>query len=137
FASTPLVACYDILGCHFYLCFFFSSRRRHTRWPRDWSSDVCSSDLVRVGQMRGPIKNHLGRNALSRFPLSFQRLNRLLQPAEIGVESDRLRMPRLLPPEQVPCAPQLEVAQRDPVARSEIGVVLEHAQPLLGFGIEV
>src|SRR5437870_3099036 len=22
-----------------------SSRRRHTRWPRDWSSDVCSSDL--------------------------------------------------------------------------------------------
>src|SRR6266702_6309404 len=29
--------------------FFFSSRRRHTRWPRDWSSDVCSSDLtVRV-----------------------------------------------------------------------------------------
>src|SRR5207253_5472867 len=29
------------------LFFFFSSRRRHTRWPRDWSSDVCSSDLVR------------------------------------------------------------------------------------------
>src|SRR5207253_6931714 len=25
--------------------YFFSSRRRHTRWPRDWSSDVCSSDL--------------------------------------------------------------------------------------------
>src|SRR5207253_3990010 len=25
--------------------FFFSGRRRHTRWPRDWSSDVCSSDL--------------------------------------------------------------------------------------------
>src|SRR5215208_7968075 len=25
--------------------FFFSSRRQHTRWPRDWSSDVCSSDL--------------------------------------------------------------------------------------------
>src|SRR5439155_7857738 len=24
--------------------FFFSSRERHTRWPRDWSSDVCSSD---------------------------------------------------------------------------------------------
>src|SRR5439155_12456063 len=26
--------------------------RRHTRWPRDWSSDVCSSDLV-------PMKNYL------------------------------------------------------------------------------
>src|SRR5690625_1946706 len=25
--------------------FFFSRTRRHTRWPRDWSSDVCSSDL--------------------------------------------------------------------------------------------
>src|SRR5207247_7852353 len=27
-------------------CFFFSSRRRHTRSTRDWSSDVCSSDLT-------------------------------------------------------------------------------------------
>src|SRR5438309_8792473 len=26
--------------------FFFSSRRRHTRWNCDWSSDVCSSDLL-------------------------------------------------------------------------------------------
>src|SRR5690348_17939562 len=31
--------------CYF---FFFSSRRRHTRWTGDWSSDVCSSDLFRV-----------------------------------------------------------------------------------------
>src|SRR5690625_6207155 len=29
-----------------FVFFFFSSRRRHTRWPRDWSSDVCSSDLM-------------------------------------------------------------------------------------------
>src|SRR5207253_4065365 len=28
---------------------FFSSRRQHTRWPRDWSSDVCSSDLRILG----------------------------------------------------------------------------------------
>src|SRR5690606_39369654 len=36
--------------------FFFSSRRRHTRFSRDWSSDVCSSDLAgqRAGE-RGPI----------------------------------------------------------------------------------
>src|SRR5215471_407870 len=27
-------------------CFFFSSRRRHTKSLRDWSSDVCSSDLI-------------------------------------------------------------------------------------------
>src|SRR5690606_40749053 len=29
-------------------CFFFSSRRRHTRFSRDWSSDVCSSDLATI-----------------------------------------------------------------------------------------
>src|SRR6266498_4291522 len=33
-------------------CFFFSSRRRHTRCGRDWSSDVCSSDL-RLGPPAG------------------------------------------------------------------------------------
>src|SRR5258707_8507234 len=39
--------------------FFFSSRRRHTRYWRDWSSDVCSSDLKRgafeqaIGRSRG------------------------------------------------------------------------------------
>src|SRR5207249_7649891 len=31
--------------CFFFFFFFFSSRRRHTRSKRDWSSDVCSSDL--------------------------------------------------------------------------------------------
>src|SRR5690606_40334387 len=32
--------------------FFFSSRRRHTRFSRDWSSDVCSSDLaLRISTM--------------------------------------------------------------------------------------
>src|SRR5204863_4428275 len=30
----------------FFVLFFFSSRRRHTRSLRDWSSDVCSSDLT-------------------------------------------------------------------------------------------
>src|SRR2546429_1521769 len=30
--------------------FFFSSRRRHTRCSRDWSSDVCSSDLIERGK---------------------------------------------------------------------------------------
>src|SRR5215469_18546507 len=35
------------------LFFFFSSRRRHTRSLRDWSSDVCSSDLKVVDATRG------------------------------------------------------------------------------------
>src|SRR2546421_3317076 len=33
------------LYIYFIVFFFFSSRRRHTRSDRDWSSDVCSSDL--------------------------------------------------------------------------------------------
>src|SRR5690606_41151004 len=33
--------------------FFFSSRRRHTRFSRDWSSDVCSSDLLQGGRGDG------------------------------------------------------------------------------------
>src|SRR5437870_12994431 len=39
--------------------FFFSSRRRHTRWPRDWSSDVCSSDLTNDDDITS--LRHLGR----------------------------------------------------------------------------
>src|SRR5437879_10792999 len=33
--------------------FFFSSRRRHTRYIGDWSSDVCSSDLTLAGELTG------------------------------------------------------------------------------------
>src|SRR6266511_2936006 len=38
----------------FFFFFFFSSRRRHTRFSRDWSSDVCSSDLSRSARARAP-----------------------------------------------------------------------------------
>src|SRR5690606_39924986 len=45
--------------CCFFFFFFFSSRRRHTRFSRDWSSDVCSSDLQPWTQVRlatqGPV----------------------------------------------------------------------------------
>src|SRR5256884_6102441 len=40
--------------------FFFSSRRRHTRCSRDWSSDVCSSDLYHVSADLTGQANHLG-----------------------------------------------------------------------------
>src|SRR3989449_8261777 len=36
----------SVLAIFSFLFFFFSSRRRHTRCSRDWSSDVCSSDLA-------------------------------------------------------------------------------------------
>src|SRR5438876_6166738 len=41
--------------------FFFSSRRRHTRWTGDWSSDVCSSDLVHHTQ-RGDHKHQYDKH---------------------------------------------------------------------------
>src|SRR5699024_12011158 len=50
--------------CLLYLIsfFFFSSRRRHTRSKRDWSSDVCSSDLPRgKPTVRQRTRTHPGR----------------------------------------------------------------------------
>src|SRR3712207_8086054 len=38
--------------------FFFSSRRRHTRYWRDWSSDVCSSDLGAVTGLVSLLEPH-------------------------------------------------------------------------------
>src|SRR6266403_3314415 len=48
--------------------FFFSSRRRHTRSLRDWSSDVCSSDLSKANADRVLISGHDGGTGAS--PLS-------------------------------------------------------------------
>src|SRR5690606_40487221 len=47
--------------------FFFSSRRRHTRFSRDWSSDVCSSDLSRCPDLPAyldHLSDRLGRVSL-------------------------------------------------------------------------
>src|SRR5690625_2792600 len=43
--------------------FFFSSRRRHTRWPRDWSSDVCSSDLSDNNISKVSLEFIVGKNS--------------------------------------------------------------------------
>src|SRR5436305_15344536 len=53
--------------CRVLVFFFFSSRRRHTRCGRDWSSDVCSSDLGRGnGKSRAllELRAYLARAAL-------------------------------------------------------------------------
>src|SRR2546429_1173556 len=51
-------SCYNIFGGRIIQSithlFFFSSRRRHTRCSRDWSSDVCSSDLAILGAAFNP-----------------------------------------------------------------------------------
>src|SRR5207237_2383314 len=49
FDSYVLIFCLALL-----LYFFFSSRRRHTRFKCEWSSDVCSSDLVELRVLPQP-----------------------------------------------------------------------------------
>src|SRR3989454_8866648 len=46
--SVVLLLCLYVF-CLYFFFFFFSSRRRHTRLQGDWSSDVCSSDLMSFG----------------------------------------------------------------------------------------
>src|SRR5437762_11248567 len=48
--------------CIYFFFFFFSSRRRHTRYIGDWSSDVCSSDLLFTFESEIKL---LGRRAVS------------------------------------------------------------------------
>src|SRR5699024_12149962 len=50
------------ISCHF----FFSSRRRHTRSKRDWSSDVCSSDLRGTWALPASRRLFVANLALSR-----------------------------------------------------------------------
>src|SRR3989338_10595301 len=47
--------------------FFFSSRRRHTRWNCDWSSDVCSSDLDMGGKVEMKILIERALETLSEY----------------------------------------------------------------------
>src|SRR5207248_4437638 len=52
---TVHIMCTVYMNVYSYLsfyCFFFSSRRRHTRSYGDWSSDVCSSDLELISKNR-------------------------------------------------------------------------------------
>src|SRR5690554_7432538 len=53
----------------FFFFFFFSSRRRHTRCGHDWSSDVCSSDLIKVSEKA--VFLHLFTIAIHTKPIGF------------------------------------------------------------------
>src|SRR5437762_9123870 len=87
--------------------FFFSSRRRHTRYIGDWSSDVCSSDLLRSDSpVRGRVRRRAGVQQLLRTverhgrPRAVERRSLLRQrrllldagPDEIGRASCRERV---------------------------------------------
>src|SRR5438876_7599244 len=64
--------------------FFFSSRRRHTMWTGDWSSDVCSSDLAGVFLARPAVERRLVQRAKQGDEMA---AGRLAPDAEmVGVE---------------------------------------------------
>src|SRR5438876_5476231 len=68
--------------------FFFSSRRRHTRWTGDWSSDVCSSDLYRGKKIFGGLPVTRGfdtpNSVIFRFdPMPQDLLQRVLKDSRI------------------------------------------------------
>src|SRR5690554_6985307 len=64
-----------------YIFFFFSSRRRHTRCGRDWSSDVCFSDLVKsleeklvqFIELDNKTRELMGRNSRKKVEKEFDR----------------------------------------------------------------
>src|SRR6266496_5208408 len=103
-----------------FIFFFFSSRRRHTRSLRDWSSDVCSSDLkdeidaVQIG--RGAVEaleGHLRRSYSER--LVHEVRGRDLEPVPPLVVANR-RVERLT-----------AVGEVGPAERSEAGFVVGRA----------
>src|SRR5699024_11456720 len=90
--------CYSIMlrssFVSFVVCiFFFSSRRRHTRSKRDWSSDVCSSDLLLQSNQIVLIKN-LRRHLLvtQTFLFLLQYLHLLLQYQVLLLRSEERRV---------------------------------------------
>src|SRR5436309_4049143 len=79
--------------------FFFSSRRRHTRFSRDWSSDVCSSDLFTRDPSTGEkvfygdyLVNAQGEDVVAgiRTPMPLREMAKTM-PKEIGRASCRER----------------------------------------------
>src|SRR5690242_20822522 len=73
------------VSCVFF--FFFSSRRRHTRLTCDWSSDVCSSDLVRrcAGAMPAQCQRRRAGCQRSSVRDSSVEATRMHEPLEIRV----------------------------------------------------
>src|SRR2546429_4679189 len=85
--------------------FFFSSRRRHTRCSRDWSSDVCSSDLVaadvRDDGLRNPIKPQVYIPFTSNMWMFTQILVRTRVPPLSIVRDIRAQIVQIDPQQQV------------------------------------
>src|SRR6266480_7264406 len=95
--------------------FFFSSRRRHTRLTCDWSSDVCSSDLLDDALLIAAAPGGVGQDDAAGVIGEQPRVGEGDVPAEAAAEHDRLVQPeRVTQPPQVigpaPHVPELGTA---------------------------
>src|SRR5437764_5919187 len=67
--------------------FFFSSRRRHTRYIGDWSSDVCSSDLEMIQRRPGiDPRTVLGKGKLDELLIRAMQLGARSEERRVGKE---------------------------------------------------
>src|SRR5690348_17825504 len=107
--------------------FFFSSRRRHTRWTGDWSSDVCSSDLDRDRReaLNGPRASSPLISAHSHAPvarkmravrmsMSAPSEDVLLERAHLGVVRSEEHTSELQSPVHLVCRLLLEKKKQQP-----------------------
>src|SRR5690606_40071349 len=86
----------------------FSSRRRHTRFSRDWSSDVCSSDLVSNARSASvAVANSLTSYSVSAFP-SARRYRRRSHTSSSTTITEILELGRAAPRRKLEVGPRSE-----------------------------
>src|SRR5690625_42475 len=99
--------------------FFFAGRRRHTRWPRAWSSDVCSSDLAAIAYGWDPADPGLTGDLLAQevmFPFSAAERSGIADEVQQLLAGYRAMLGSLLP----------SVADREH-DEAELPVAISHA----------
>src|SRR5699024_11462982 len=106
--------------------FFFSSRRRHTRSKRDWSSDVCSSDLVghlRLDPRPGAVVAAAARCGARVVEALLQEGHPALPGGEIGRASCRERVETAGGEEGVRKQQQRQDGRGGHPARTDVGTI--------------
>src|SRR5439155_17446129 len=107
--------------------FFFSSGRRHTSWPRDWSSDVCSSDLRPLQSSSRPLQISIcGVTAPVHGPKELDAAG-VASCAQVSVRSEERRVERV----------EIWVVAVALKKKNEIKIVLEQNVVKTGEEIEV
>ncbi len=123
----------------------FLAQGSNLAWPHRARQPPIHVELRRgvghviVRQVRGLVQHHIRRRPLHAAfapPPALQRFDRFLQPTQVHVVPHGVRVPRLLAAQQVARAADLQITQRDAVARPQIGMMLEHPQTFLGVGVE-